>query len=73
MIFHLEVFAFLRTENSLIRIRNRIRTRIELIGWIRIRIETNADPKHCLYLYLYLYLTYNPHSKYIGVLENTAQ
>ena len=35
-----QVFLFFRTENTWIRIR------IDLKGWIRIRIETNADPQH---------------------------
>jgi hypothetical protein len=26
----------------------RIRIRIEIKSWIRIRVETNADPQHCL-------------------------
>jgi hypothetical protein len=32
---------------SWIRIRIRIRIRTDIKSWIRVRIETNADPQHC--------------------------
>jgi hypothetical protein len=36
-------FLFIKT----LRIRIRMRIRIDKKGWIRIRSETNADPQHC--------------------------
>ena len=41
-----KVFFHFGHENTWIRIRSRIRIRIDLKCWIRIRIEINTDPKH---------------------------